>query len=258
MEIERWHRVEQLFHSARQLAVSQQAEFLASACGSDPAMRNEVESLLAAESEAGDLLNRNVMDLMAEASRSADLIGKKLGAYQITELLGRGGMGEVYVAKDTRLPRQVAIKLLLPAIRQDHKRLQRFATEVTSASTLNHPNVVTILDLGTFQSAPYIVTEFVDGQTLRKRLEQSPIPLTEALEIAVQVAAALAAAHTAGIIHRDIKPENVMIRRDRLVKVLDFGLAKLLEREAPWTPDTDSGHVIGTPHYMGPLRKDFS
>lgn len=185
------------------------------------------------------------------------MIGRSLGHYEIIEQIGAGGMGKVYLADDTRLHRKVAIKVLPELSTQDPTRLHRFQQEARAASALNHPNILTIHEIGQVDSTHYIATEFVDGETLRDRLGQGSIRMGEALDIAVDVASALATAHEAGIIHRDIKPENIMIRRDRIAKVLDFGLAKLADRpvrdaEASTMVHTGEGVIIGTAQYMSP------
>jgi eukaryotic-like serine/threonine-protein kinase len=188
------------------------------------------------------------------------MIGKTLSHYQVTEKLGQGGMGEVYLALDTQLRRKVALKLLPAQFTQDEDRLQRFEQEACAASALNHPNIITIHEIGQVGDAHFIATEFVDGQTLRQQTT-SRMKLTEVLDVVIQVASALTAAHAAGILHRDVKPENVMLRPDGLIKVLDFGLAKLAERNLPRTGtelptaarvDTDPGTVMGTAQYMSP------
>src|ERR1051326_5895910 len=160
---------------------------------------------------------------------SAFLPGAKLGRYEILSKLGAGGMGEVYLAHDTTLDRKVALKVLPENVAADRNRMQRFVQEAKAASALNHPNIITIHEIGTEPGAHFMVTEFIDGDNLRHHLRQ-PTTVVEAIDIAIQVASALASAHAAGIIHRDIKPENIMLRRDGIVKVLDFGLAKLTER----------------------------
>src|SRR5688572_31369438 len=163
--------------------------------------------------------------------------GETLGAYRIASHLGSGGMGDVYLAEDSRLGRRVALKVLLPELARDHSVLKRFEREACAASALNHPSILTIHELGRDGDKTFIVGEFVDGMTLRSRLDDGgALPLREVIEIGTQVASALAVAHAAGIVHRDIKPENVMVRRDGLVKVLDFGLAKLLPK---WLVEAD-------------------
>src|SRR5262249_17492116 len=157
------------------------------------------------------------------------LIGRRIGVYQLSRELGRGGMGEVYLAHDARLGRNVALKLLPSRFTQDAERVRRFQREARAASALNHPNILTIFDIGQENGRHYIATEFVEGQTLRALVGRPEMSLGKALDVAKQMASALSAAHKAGIVHRDIKPENVMVRTDGYVKVLDFGLAKLTE-----------------------------
>ncbi|MGZ8847756.1 MAG: protein kinase domain-containing protein [Pyrinomonadaceae bacterium] len=187
---------------------------------------------------------------------------KSISRYRILEKLGSGGMGEVYLAEDTKLGRKVALKLLAEELTQNRDRLSRFDQEAYAASALNHPNILTIYEMGDEGGRHFIATEFVDGQTLRTHLSGAPMELTEVLDVAIQVAGALEEAHAAGIVHRDIKPENIMIRRNGHVKVLDFGLAKLTERPVSDETDTeavtralvqtDAGMVLGTSQYMSP------
>src|SRR5712691_6761280 len=159
--------------------------------------------------------------------------GKRLGRYEIRSLLGVGGMGEVYLAQDTQLRRPVAFKLLPPEFTRDEERLRRFKQEAFAASALNHPNILTIYEIGLEGDTEFIATEFIDGTSLREFMTQQQMTIEQVLDIGRQIASALAAAHAAGITHRDIKPENVMVRRDGYVKVLDFGLAKLTEPSLP-------------------------
>ena len=185
-----------------------------------------------------------------------------ISRYRILEKLGAGGMGEVFLAEDTKLGRKVALKLLDEELTKNRDRLSRFDQEAYAASALNHPNILTIYEMGDEGGRHFIATEFIDGITLRKRLSAAPMDLAEILEIAIQVAAALEEAHAAGIVHRDIKPENIMIRRNGHVKILDFGLAKLTERRETEESDTegvtralvqtDAGVVLGTPQNMSP------
>src|SRR5262249_21329722 len=156
--------------------------------------------------------------------------GQKLGRYELLSLIGAGGMGEVYRARDLALKREVAVKVLPRSFSQNVERLQRFKQEARSASALNHPNIVTVHEIGESDGCHFIVSEYVEGETLRKRLERGRIEVDEALDVTKQIAAGLAASHTVGVIHRDIKPENIMLRPDGYVKILDFGLAKLSER----------------------------
>src|SRR5712691_5338171 len=187
--------------------------------------------------------------------------GARLGPYEIVSAIGAGGMGEVYRAKDTRLQRDVAIKVLPGALSSDSDRLARFEQEARAAAALNHPNILAVYDIGSHDGAPYIVSELLDGQTLRERLGSGPLSVRKALEYAIQVAHGLAAAHEKGIVHRDLKPDNIFVTTDGRVKILDFGLAKLTERDSvagavsamPTTPPvTLAGVVLGTVGYMAP------
>src|SRR5947209_2784687 len=185
--------------------------------------------------------------------------GTKLGPYEIQSLLGAGGMGEVYRARDTRLRRDVAIKVLPVSLLHDPERLRRFEQEAQAAAALNHPNILAVFQMGTYEGAPYLVAELLDGGTLRDILRRGPLPLRKVIDYCVQIAHGLAAAHDKGIVHRDLKPENLFIRNDGRAKILDFGLAKLTQRD--WSLDgsgdtatlgTESGIVMGTVGYMSP------
>jgi serine/threonine protein kinase len=187
--------------------------------------------------------------------------GSRLGPYEIVAPLGAGGMGEVYRAKDPRLGRDVAIKVLPASVSQDHDRLRRFEQEARAAGLLNHPNITAVYDIGSADGAPYVVTELLEGETLRSRLAVGPVPVRKALDYAIQIARGLAAAHEKGIVHRDLKPENLFLTKDGRVKILDFGLAKLKpseseEREQTNLPTgsvgTEPGVVLGTMGYMSP------
>lgn len=187
--------------------------------------------------------------------------GKRLGRYEIRSLLGLGGMGEVYLAQDTQLLRPVALKLLPSEFTLNEERLNRFKQEALAVSALNHPNILTIYEVGSENGVHFIATEFIDGVSLRERITQQPLTIDQVLEIGGQIASGLAAAHAAGVVHRDIKPENVMLRRDGYVKILDFGLAKLSEHSGLQSdPEaatlqvvkTDPGKVMGTANYMSP------
>ncbi|HEV8487385.1 MAG TPA: protein kinase [Blastocatellia bacterium] len=259
--MERRHQVEELFHAALEREPAERDTFLSQACRTDPELRAEVESLISAHEQPGSFLDSLTYDTERIETSSSSLIGQSIGRYLILSLLGRGGMGDVYLARDTQLDRKLALKLLPEQYTADEIRVRRFILEARAASSLNHPNIITIHEIGHFGSVHFIATEFVEGETLRHRLSRGPIPIGDALDIAAQVASALAAAHAAGIVHRDIKPENIMVRPDRYVKVLDFGLAKLTERPtgsalsdastAVWV-DTDPGTVMGTQRYMSP------
>ena len=260
--MDRRQRVEQLFHEALALEPGARTRFLAEACATDPGLLEEVTELISAHGQPGSFINSPAyhgLDLDDDLSDS--LIGTSLGRYRIIRLIKRSGMGEVYLARDTHLPRDVALKLLPLMFTGDEKRLRRFILEAESASSLNHSNILTIYEIGHIDDVHYIATEFVDGQTLRERLSKGQLELSEAIEIALGVTNALVASHAAGIVHRDIKPENIMIRRDGYVKVLDFGLAKLMERSDIRvdgnSPNisrlhTDPGTFMGTAGYLSP------
>ncbi len=265
MTPERWRQIEQFYHAALECASDERAAFLDQACAGDAELRREIVSLLASHEQAGTFIDAPPDDVVAGmlAGQARSVLGRTLGHYRISSLLGAGGMGEVYLAEDVQLGRKVALKLLPEEFTQDRERVQRFQQEARAASATNHPNILTIFEIGQVGDLHFIATEFVDGQTLRQRLASGPLKLREALEIAAQTASALTAAHEAGIVHRDIKPENVMVRRDGYVKVLDFGLAKLVEpRRTAEIADretaigdqfrTDPGRAIGTPRYMSP------
>ena len=262
MTPERWQQIKQIFNSAVKYDESERATFLAQACRSDARLREEVESLIASHERDGSFIDSPAYKrLELSLEDNAELKpGEQVGSYLITSFLGQGGMGQVYLANDTRLNRKVAVKLLPSSVTTDIDRLRRFEQEARAASALNHPNIITIYEVCEHASTLMIVNEFVEGETLRHRLATKGLSLREGLRMAIQIADALAAAHKAGIIHRDIKPENIMIRPDGYVKVLDFGLAKLSE---PQVPDelsqaptrkvkTGTGVVMGTVGYMSP------
>ncbi|HEY6930154.1 MAG TPA: serine/threonine-protein kinase, partial [Thermoanaerobaculia bacterium] len=186
--------------------------------------------------------------------------GSRLGPYEIVSPIGAGGMGEVYKARDPRLGREVAIKVLPASFSQDGDRLRRFEQEARAAGVLNHPNITAVHDIGSHDGSPYIVTELLVGDTLRARLASGPLPVRKAIDYGVQIARGLSAAHERGIVHRDLKPENVFVTRDGRVKILDFGLAKLKQLEGGQektdipteSPGTEPGVVMGTMGYMSP------
>src|SRR5262245_50696761 len=206
MTPEQYRRVGELYHAAMELAPETQPAFLAGACGDDAELRREVESLLRARKQADGFIAGKVAGLVADLAaqeQHSSLIGHSISHYQVLSLLGAGGMGEVYLALDTNLGRKVALKLLPPAFTRDQERLRRFEREARSASALNHPNILTIYEVGVVGETRFIATEFIDGQTLRERLRGGRLELSEALDIATQIANALSAAHEAGIVHRD-------------------------------------------------------
>lgn len=264
MRPERWQQVSQLFQSALEREPGERTHYLREACGDDDALRRQVESLLAAHGKAedGGFIAAPAVERAAPLLAEGEVMrGASVGRYKILKLLGAGGMGDVFLAEDTTLERQVALKVLPAEIAHNKDRVRRFVQEAKAASGLNHPNILTVYEVGEFQSSRFIVTEFIKGKTLRERLAGEPITLHETLDVASQVATALSAAHEAGIIHRDIKPENIMLRDDGLVKVLDFGLAKSTEKrnEAP-DPEAETralvrttpGMIMGTAAYMSP------
>jgi len=265
MTPERWHRVKEVFESALERAPDERLAFLDQSCDGDESLRSEVESLLASFDEGESFMERPAVALAAESlaeSEDKPLTGQTINHYQIVREIGSGGMGEVYLAQDTRLGRHVALKLLPTLFTRDEDRLRRFEQEARTASALNHPNVCVIHEVGvTEYDRHYMAMEYVDGVTLRQHMMSAQMGLSEVVDVAVQTASGLAAAHEVGIVHRDIKPENIMVRRDGYVKVLDFGLAKLTQKELVVShPDaktrlllkTDPGVVMGTVHYMSP------
>ncbi|MFN7948884.1 MAG: protein kinase [Blastocatellia bacterium] len=270
---DRLQRIEDLFHAALALAAGERSAFLARACADDDSLRREVESLLEAGAEPTSVIDAPALPDLAQvaaemisdlpAQPQPSLAGKMIGHYRVLSPLGRGGMGEVWLAADTRLGRRVAIKLLPAEFMRDADLVRRFELEARAASALNHPNIITIHEIGLTGDTRFIATEFIEGETLRYRLAKDAISLGEALDITIQVAAALNAAHDAGIIHRDIKPENIMLRPDGYIKVLDFGLARVTGRlPQPQPADSGSptekiietlpGTVLGTVAYMSP------
>jgi eukaryotic-like serine/threonine-protein kinase len=270
MTPERWQKVKGIFQSALERAPGERSAFLSIACGKDEALRHEVESLLTSHEKDGSFIDSPAYEAGAEllVDENSELrVGQTIGHYEILSTLGKGGMGEVYLAHDTKLGRKVALKFLPDLFTKDKERLRRFELEARAASALNHPNIITIYEIGEADGHRFMATEFVDGETLRQPMAAGLLTTSEALNIAEQIASALAEAHAAGIIHRDIKPENIVLRRDGIVKVLDFGLAKLTEppavaggslaadkaeAETRAMIQTSAGVVMGTVTYMSP------
>src|SRR5690349_9695317 len=263
MTPERWQQVKEIFNSAINYRPEERGVFISEACSGDELLRNEVESLIASHERTGTFIDQPAFEMAASLlvdEQSELKPGQAVGSYEILSFISRGGMGEVYLAEDKRLGRKVALKLLPSSFTKNSDRLRRFEQEARAASALNHPNIITIFEIREAGSSHVIATEFVEGETLRTRLNRAALSISEALDIAIQVADALSAAHKAGIIHRDIKPENIMLRPDGYVKVLDFGLAKLSEQASPAVAAeaptiqvrTGSGIVIGTAGYMSP------
>ena len=260
MTPERWQQLKQIFQSALERNPAERSEFLSQACADDPALRSEVESLISSHDQAGDSIEAMAVEAATEMlENDRAIVGTQIGRYKVLNRIGRGGMGEVFLAQDASLGRKVALKLLRSDFTRNKDRLRRFQQEARAASSLNHPNILTIHEIGQEGSLQFIATEYVEGATLRENISGMRLALGQALEVAVQVASALVAAHQAGIVHRDIKPENIMLRTDGYVKVLDFGLAKLTEPKAVDTAvatlpkvETEPGLVMGTVSYMSP------
>ena len=285
MKPERWQKLDRLFQSAVERPPSERAAFLDEACAGDESLHKHIEQLLTAHDKAESFIERPAIDVEARALASQggngdpQLTAQIFGHYRILEQLGVGGMGEVYLAEDMTLGRKVALKLLPVDFTRNKDRVRRFQQEARAASGLNHPNIITIYEIAHVNDRYLIATEFIDGETLRERIRGSrsqtseygsekagtALPIREVLNISIQIADALAAAHEAGIVHRDIKPENIMVRRDDYIKVLDFGLAKLSEPPAVthgYNVDTEAvtraqvktsaGLVMGTVTYMSP------
>lgn len=260
MDRERWQQIDTIFKSALERAPFERAAFLDEACRSDAVLRSEVESLIAHD-QAGSFMDDPAFEdatRLLTQDRTGSLVGQTLGPYKILRQIGAGGMGEVYLALHASTNRKVALKLLSPYLIKDEQRAWRFQQEARAVLALNHPNIVTIYDIGQAGDIHFIATEFIEGETLREQMARASLEINEALDIAIQVAGALAAAHKAGVVHRDIKPENIMLRPDGYVKVLDFGLAKLTERYGVATTsaitkiDTEPGLVMGTTRYVSP------
>jgi non-specific serine/threonine protein kinase len=251
-----WPRAKPILEAALAREGADREAYLADACGTDVLLRARIDRLLAAAPRVGSFLETPAA-LLLEPEVCDDLSSRAVDSYRLVSRVGAGAMGEVYLAHDTKLDRPVALKFLSPAFASDQDRLRRFHHEARAASSLNHPNIVVVHDFGELDGRPYIVTEFIEGETLRHRLLQGPLPIRDVVEIGVQVASALAAAHARGLVHRDIKPENIMLRPDGYTKVLDFGLAKLAAASpssdrADLEIRTQPGMVIGTPRYMSP------
>jgi eukaryotic-like serine/threonine-protein kinase len=267
MTPERYGQINTILRRALELSDGERDRYLAAACGGDESLRRAVEARIKCDHDLGDFMEdspaESVFEVLA-GGHAESAAGQTINRFKVESLLGEGGEGaRVYKALDTRLGRHVAVKILPRDFPRDSDRQRRFEQEACAASTLSHPNVCTVYEVGeTEDGRHYIVMEYVEGETLRQRLSRGPLKLFEALDLAIQIASALAAAHEKGIVHRDIKPANVMLGRDGAVKVLDFGLAKLTEQLAPGSVDpeaagaalvtTSPGLVLGTPAYMSP------
>lgn len=261
MTNERWQKVKAIFLQAIELDAGKKREkFLEAICRDDPGLLREVEALIRSHEGAGDFIQDPFIvtaNGFSFPQTHADLSpGQRITHYEIEREIGRGGMGSVYLARDTVLTRSVTLKFIDRAFLDTPQNVRRFEREACAASALNHPNILTIHELGEWNETRFIAAEFVDGETLREKLNREfSLSLTEALDISTQVASALQATHSAGIVHRDIKPENIMVRPDGLVKLLDFGIAKLADKRTTGftlTRTTQTGLIIGTPKYMSP------
>jgi Tol biopolymer transport system component len=263
MTPERWQKVEQLYHAALEREERERATYLRNACAGDSALLDEVESLLSHGRTTDGWLEGRALQEMAEEvfgeRGGRSIVGMQLGCYQILSLIGAGGMGEVYQAHDTKLGRDIAIKVLPKAFADDPERLVRFQREARMLAALNHPNIATIYGLEHSDGEHYLVMELVSGVTLAQRISKGPVPLREALKVSCQIAEALEAAHEKGIVHRDLKPANVKLTPEDRVKVLDFGLAKAFSgdgdvdlSQAPTL--SEEGRILGTPAYMSPQQ----
>ena len=257
-----WGKVCELFHAVLDMDLDKRAEYLNEQCSGNASLIAEVERLLFNDQAAGEFLSESAIDRAAplfSAQRIESTIPEQVGPYSVSSQIGAGGMGKIYLAEDSRLKRTVALKVLPDAFREDDHRVLRFKQEARAASSLNHPNIITVFDIGQEADHFYIATEYVEGRNLRSVMSSKSLSAKEVLEIAVQMTSAIAAAHQAGIVHRDIKPENIMLRPDGVVKVLDFGIAKISRfdqqsdpRNADLVFRTNPGIILGTLQYMSP------
>ena len=265
MSNDNWSKVKEIVDAAIRREPDERAGYLDEACADDTDVRREVESLLSSFGKADGFMEKPAVDLNAEAA-TVELQemseGQMIGRYEVVSKLGEGGMGAVYLANDDKLGRNVAIKVLNKKYERNEENVTRFIREARAASALNHPNILTIHEIDEFEGSQHIVSEYIKGRTLREKFKEKALQLSEVLDISVQIASALAAAHEAHLIHRDIKPENIMIRPDGYVKILDFGLAKLveqknrsflgLEESTAIQKSTAKGVIMGTVNYMSP------
>src|SRR5438046_3571621 len=260
----RLQTIEKIFRAALDQEPDQIGAFLDTACEGDELLRRKVEALVASHQRPGSFIETSAVGLAAKIIQNGQadlLVGRAISHYKISKRIGTGGMGDVYLATDVAAGRKAALKLRPARFTGDAERLKRFQQEAHAVVALNHPNILTVYEIGEDHSTHYIASEMIEGETLRQRLMRGRMELSEAVDVAIQVASALAAAHEAGIVHRDINPGNIMLRPDRYVKVLDFGIAKLAEQEAPammpkdealLLVETNLGSIVGTVPYMSP------
>src|SRR2546429_2505615 len=261
----RLRTIEEIYRTALDQEPDQIRAFLDTACEGDDVLRRKVEALLSLRERAASFIENSAVGLATKIIENgqADLfVGRTIGHYKISERIGTGGMGDVYLATDMTAGRKAALKLLPTRFTADTERLKRFQQEAHALVGLNHPNILTVYEIGEDHSTHYIASELIEGETLRQRLMRGRMQVGEAIDVAIQVASALAAAHERGIVHRDIKPENIMLRPDGYVKVLDFGIAKLAEStfaeatadeaESVTLAGTNLGSILGTVRYMSP------
>ena len=253
MTPERWQQIRDVLEKAMELAPIERSAFLNQSCSSDQSLRQEVETLLVS---SPDVRSSFLQSAPLQATLAS---GTKLGEYEVKSLLGAGGMGVVYRARDLRLGRDVAIKVLPSLLSADSDRLRRFEQEARAAAALNHPNILAVFQMGTYEGAPYLVSELLEGETLREQIKRGRLAVRKAIDYGVQIARGLAAAHEKGIVHRDLKPENLFVTKDGRVKILDFGLAKLTQPQSSsehsaltFSEGTEVGVVMGTVGYMSP------
>ena len=261
-QAERWQLIEQIYSAAMEREAGQRATFLAENCAGDDKLRREVGSLLAAHERAGNFIEAppgKVAAQMLGEREPPSLVGRQLGPYRIVTLLGAGGMSQVYRARDTRLERDVAVKVLTAELAENREARLRFEREAKSVASLSHPSILGIYDVGKDEGVHYAVMELLEGETLRDQLARSALFWRQAVEIGLAIAEGLEATHAKGIVHRDLKPENIFLTSDGQVKILDFGIARVGQQfssendiDASAFFETSPGMVLGTVGYMSP------